>query len=138
MTPATLSSVTSSAVNAVSSGIQRIREGLSFAHVLSQSPVKETLAAADSPPAASAANDLQKQLQAALGKFRDAVHRRFAGAGIDTSVPVQLQSDGLGGVSTDGRHPLQAIASPTLDGHSPQADSHFSVRLSGNEIQIGS
>jgi hypothetical protein len=166
MIPATLSSVSSSAANAVSSGIQRIRDGLSFSNVLTQTPAKDASSVATSPHSEIAANDLRTQLETSLKKFRDAILRRFAGAGIDTSVPVQLHSDGLGGVNVAGQHPdrlaieqlfasdeeltstfnqlaaqhaqLQSLDAPALDAHPLLDNSPFSLRLSGNEIQIES
>jgi len=93
------------AVTAGRGAFAALGNGLSFAGELAK--------AASSPlgsPAASAETDggPQNALTSRIGEFTERIRRHLAAAGVKLAQPVQLISDGLGGIAVAGSHPQQA------------------------------
>jgi hypothetical protein len=82
-------------------------DGLSFAGELLKAVGGEQPA----EPAPAAENPLTARIDA----LRDRLRRFLAAAGVDLSQPVELVSDGLGGIAVAGPHPQQAAIEAALD-----------------------
>jgi hypothetical protein len=119
--PVALSAVGTLALGAV----QRLSQGLPFADVLrgggrsnsSAAPSDAANAIATQSPELALAHpnrlaDLEKvrrETEAALQRFGQSARQRLGKAGIDLSLPIDLQSDGHGGVLASGDHPQRAF-----------------------------
>jgi hypothetical protein len=87
-------------------------DGLSFAAELlravgGQSPESAETSGDDAP---------QDELLQRIGAFADRIRQHLAAAGIELSQPLELVSDGLGGIGIAGSHPQQSVVEAVLGG----------------------
>ena len=75
-----------------------------------------------------------EQLRDELAEFARQLRERLAAAGIDTSLPIELKSDGRGGVIVDDPHPQRAEIE-TLIAADPDlaATFHYLATMAGTE-----
>src|SRR5262245_4665785 len=85
-----------------------VGDGLSFASQLLRAVGGESPAAA---PGSPATEDI---LTRRIDELRDRIRRCLATAGIDLSQPVELTSDGLGGIAASLLHPQHAAIEDAL------------------------
>jgi hypothetical protein len=113
MTPVAVGSAVGAAALTVGSGaLSAVGNGMSFAAELVR-------AASGSAPASAEANPLQSNAaQVAIKARTDELSRRIqqqlAAAGIDLFEPVELVSNGQGGIAVAGSHPQQALIEQAL------------------------
>jgi hypothetical protein len=93
------------AVTAGRGAVAALGNGLSFAAELAKAASNPL-----GPPAASAEADggLQTMLTQRIGELTERIRRHLAAAGVKLAQPLELISDGLGGIAVAGNHPQQA------------------------------
>jgi len=88
---------------------------LSFAATLASGPAEVVKEPEIAKTAASDA-DCKAACEQAVERFRESAYQRLTAAGVDLSQPIELQSDGLGGIQVAGEHPDRALIEQTLSG----------------------
>ena len=93
---------------------QALGESLSFAATLGNFGAStETEAAAEN---AAQLADQERGFHLAAEKFRELLQRALSAAGVDLTVPLEIKSDGLGGIQAAGDHPDRRLIEQVLSG----------------------
>src|SRR6476660_2186893 len=113
MGPVVVGSAIGAAALTVGSGaLGAVSSGLSFAAELVRAAGGAT---ADAAEAKNRQTDATKAaLQQRADELRERIERQLAAAGIGLSQPVELQSNGQGGITVAGTHPQQAAIEEAL------------------------
>jgi hypothetical protein len=154
MTPLTMLPLVGVAAGVLGRGLSNaLSDSLSFAASLRQGEAEEEQPAACEPANLAAS---EQTFQAALDRFRDHLASQLTAAGVNLSGPIELQSDGLGGVQVAGDHPQRAQIEQAISGNfslqqefqalsgqyaglHPQFDpqhSDFGLLLAGDRLQV--
>lgn len=113
MSPVTLGTAIGAAAIAAGTGaISAVSSGLSFAAELTRSKGSSTGAAAAHVERPNPNPALDSEIE----QLRQRVERCLAEAGIQLSQPVELVSNGQGGIAVAGAHPQQAAIEQALSG----------------------
>lgn len=91
--------------------VQAVNQGLSFAAELAKSATADGKAADEE---ASRLAEMRSDHAARIAEFADRIRRELEAAGIDLEEPIEVTSDGLGGVKLAGDHPQRAAIEELL------------------------
>jgi hypothetical protein len=113
MTPVVAGSAIGAAALTVGRGaFAAVGNGLSFAAELVQAA---SGTAADAPGSSNVKNDAaQAAIKLRTDELRERIQRQLAAAGINLSQPLELTSNGQGGIAVAGSHPQQAAIEEAL------------------------
>jgi hypothetical protein len=113
MLPALFGTVAGAAAVTVGRGAAAaLGNGLSFAAELAKAtgnPLSAPLSTA------KASGGLPTELTQRISELTDRIRRHFAAAGVKLAQPVELISNGLGGIAVAGNHPQQAAIEQAID-----------------------
>lgn len=91
--------------------VQALNQGLSFAAELAKSATTDGKESDDSQSQLEA---LRSDHAARIAEFADRIRRELESAGIDLNEPLEVTSDGLGGIALAGDHPQRAAIEELL------------------------
>ena len=113
MSPAVLGTAAGAAAVTVGRGVAAaLGNGLSFAAELAKVAGSPLSAAV---PSAKTSGGLRTALTQRISELTERIRRQLATAGIKLARPVELISDGLGGIVVAGSHPQQGAIERTID-----------------------
>ena len=91
--------------------VQAVNQGLSFAAELAKSATADGNATDEE---ASRLAELRSDHAARIAEFADRIRRELEAAGIDLEEPIEVTSDGLGGIALASDHPQRAAIQELL------------------------
>ena len=111
MGPAAIGSAIGAAALTVGRGaVGAVGNGLSFVAELARAAGDETSSRAEANPT----DAVQEAIKLRCDELRERIQRQLAEAGIQLFEPVELVSNGQGGIAVAGSHPQQAVIEEAL------------------------